>query len=192
MSGPSIQRRHSKRLERKNSAKPYSADDKGGRSSGLTGYMADAKLDFDEDEEIKPKRTMTFLRGKKKAAGEPKKDGAEPEQGFFARTFTFNKKKEKGGEGEVKQRQGSFGRRKPKAKEAASSSKGGSGDGRARSGSVQKTVFISCSALIREVKLCVGDDMQARTPPLPARPPARAHPRRAPVRRRGWTSCSAS
>ena len=191
--GPAVQRRHSKRLERKNSAAPYGGDDKGARSSGLTGYMADAKLDFDEDEEIKPKRTMTFFRGKKKDKGETKKSGGgsskggdDKEQGFIARTFTFTKKKQ--------------GEKKPQAKEAAASSKGGSsGGGETRRASVQKTVFISCSALIREVKLCVGDDLQARarrarltSHPLPCSSP---HPPPSPVAvasRRGWTSCSAS
>ena len=166
--GPAVQRRHSKRLERKNSAAPYGGDDKGARSSGLTGYMADAKLDFDEDEEIKPKRTMTFFRGKKKDKGETKKSGGgsskggdDKEQGFIARTFTFTKKKQ--------------GEKKPQAKEAAASSKGGSsGGGETRRASVQKTVFISCSALIREVKLCVGDDLQARArrARLTSRPPS--------------------
>lgn len=56
-------------------------------------------------------------------------------------------------DGEPSERQSSFRRRSTQSK----------GEGRGSTGhSQQRTVFISCSALIRETKLCVGEELQPR------------------------------
>jgi hypothetical protein len=74
-------------------------------------------------------RTMSLMKGKKKD------DGALSRTGTMSRTGTLAR----------------GGKKKEETKDK-SKAKGGDVDGS------QKTVFISCSTLIKEVKLCVGSD----------------------------------
>ena len=68
---------------------------------------------------------------------------------LFGRTVSLfgGRKAAKKGEGEASDRQSSFRRRSIDTKTETT-------------GQSQRTVFISCSALIRETKLCVGPEMQ--------------------------------
>lgn len=147
--GPAMPRRQSKRLERRASSQPYAAS---GQSSGLTKYMEANTLSWGETEEKAPKRTATMRRGRAKA--EAPAEEAE-EAGFFSRTIS----KFRPAGGAAGARQSSFGRR-AKGKKEGKSPKAEEKKGEAGGGSGQRTVFISCSALIKEVKLCMGDDMQ--------------------------------
>jgi len=238
-----LERRSSKRLERREGSAPYlpkqdSRTDAGG-STGLTKYMGDASLDWDESGSAAaaaPKRSMTFRR----KAAEPKeklprnwkkakdKDGTvyylntvtqrrchepppelpagwrealhqdsgrgyyyhkatrqstfefpsavsskddddddeevEPPpapEGFFSRTVSkFVKGKNKAEEmtRSNTMSQKSF---KPGASSVRTRSKTESDKPADSAGGGQKTVFISCSTLIKEVKLCVGAEHQA-------------------------------
>ena len=83
-------------------------------------------------------RTMSsFRRGKKK-------EGGPARSNTFSRTLTLSKKKKEEDKAKAGKAEGSKGK-EDKGKEG------------------QKTVFISCSTLIKEVKLCVGADQQVLT-----------------------------
>jgi hypothetical protein len=98
-------------------------------------YGAGGDDDDDDDDEPAPAPEGFFGRTISKFTGR-KKDGIE-RTGTMSRSQTLTKKK--------------------KAADADAAKKdGGSADGAA-----PKTVFISCSTLIKEVKLCVGPDRQA-------------------------------
>jgi hypothetical protein len=230
-SKPGMERRQSSRLQRKNSAAPYTkGGSSGGESStGLTKYMGDTKLDWDEGS-ADASRSMSFAQrtasrfSRAKKPAEPplpknwkkvkEKDGStyyvnsvtgmrsheappplaagwkeamhkdsgrvyyynkktkettfefpgvgtggddddtdmdeasDPPpapEGFFGRTVSkFRGKKADGGMGRTATMT-----KKAKAKEGASD---------APPPAAQKTVFISCSTLIKEVKLCVGPE----------------------------------
>lgn len=75
----------------------------------------------------------------------------EDSNSLFGRTVSLfgGRKAAKKGEAEVTQRQPSFRRKSIEAPKKETT------------GQSQRTVFISCSALIRETKLCVGPEMQA-------------------------------
>jgi len=87
-----------------------------------------------------------------------------PEGGLMSRTiskFTGGKKKDKDGMERtstmsMKSFRPSSAKAKAKAEEKPAASAGAGGDG----AGAQKTVFISCSTLIKEVKLCVGPEHQ--------------------------------
>jgi len=97
----------------------------------------DGELDDPPEPEGFIGKTMSFLTGKKK-------DGGISRTGTMTRTGTMSRKG-----GAAKAREDSSG------KKAAKPADGG--------GESQKTVFISCSTLIKEVKLCVGAEQH---PPL--------------------------
>ena len=74
-SKPSMERRSSSRLARKEAAAPYSkkgGDGGGSGSTGLTSYMAGNSLGFDEDDSASaaPSRTFSLFGGGKKAGKE--------------------------------------------------------------------------------------------------------------------------
>lgn len=76
MSKPTVERRTSARLARKESAAPYSRSASKGDgvgSTGLTSYMADSKLGFDEDKvDATPQRSFSLFGGGKGKKKEPK------------------------------------------------------------------------------------------------------------------------
>ena len=63
---PTMERRTSARLQRKEGAAPYS---KSGSSTGLTSYMEKQTLGFDEKDEAEPSRSISIF-GRKKAPKE--------------------------------------------------------------------------------------------------------------------------
>jgi hypothetical protein len=75
---------------------------------------------------------------------------AEDSNSLFGRTVSLfgGRKTTKKSDGDVARRQSSFRRKSTEAPKNEST------------GQSQRTVFISCSALIRETKLCVGAEMQ--------------------------------
>ena len=160
-SGPAMPRRQSKRLERRASSQPYASREPQ-KSTGLTSYMEGHSLSWGETEEKKeaaPKRTTTFRRGrapKAAPAASSSAPAADDDGGFFSRTIS----KFRPSGGTAGARQSSFGRRRNPTKETKAKADEKKPEAGGASG--QRTVFISCSALIKEVKLCVGDDLQPK------------------------------
>jgi len=215
-----MERRASKRLERRGSSGPYARPEESSGSTGLTSYMEDAALDFKEDSA--PLRSISIFGRKKDTPKLPvnwkkakDKDGkvyyfntvtqqrshevppplppgwkealhnesgrvyyyhkatrqstfefptqavgggvddedddepAEAPQGFFGRTISkMTGKGKKVDDG--MQRSGTMSRGGKKGKAEAKKTEAKEPDG-----AEKKTVFISCSTLIKEVKLCV-------------------------------------
>jgi len=137
---PSLTRRHSQRLERRSSASPYG---KPGSGTGLTCHLASTKLDWGGDDGATSTNKVP-MSGKMKSKREAKKGNDESKaksKTGVTRTSSFRrllKSKPKGGE------------------EASGSTSAARSTAPAAAGSDEThTVFISCSALLREVKLCV-------------------------------------
>eukprot|EP00325_Prymnesiales_sp_UTEX-LB-985_P013161 CAMPEP_0174754662 /NCGR_PEP_ID=MMETSP1094-20130205/105856_1 /TAXON_ID=156173 /ORGANISM="Chrysochromulina brevifilum, Strain UTEX LB 985" /LENGTH=346 /DNA_ID=CAMNT_0015960541 /DNA_START=139 /DNA_END=1179 /DNA_ORIENTATION=- len=73
MSKPTMERRSSARLQRKEAAAPYSKSGSvsASGSTGLTSYMEKSAIDWDKDDDAAPSRSISMF-GKKKAAAKDK------------------------------------------------------------------------------------------------------------------------
>ena len=97
-----------------------------------TQPVGDGDDDMDDDDE--PMAAPTTLMGRTMSMFKKKKDGEISRTGTMSRSTTLSR-----------------GKKKEDKKDAAGAADAADG---------QKTVFISCSTLIKEVKLCVGAELQ--------------------------------